>query len=251
MAKLKGPIKVKGTLGEITFAKTKDGYIAKEKTSLSGQRIATDPNFKRTRENNSEFGRAIKAGKLIGDAIRPLLQQVKDKKLFNRLSSELMKVIRADTAGSRGMRTITAAGLQRLKGFDFNSGAKLSSSLPVPFTTSIDRATGNCRATFEDFVPAERVKAPASATHFKIVSAAAELDFVNAEYRSAMKESAVLPVDTATVNALNLSCAMPVNSVLPILQLLGIQFYQQVNGVNYPLTDLSFNALSLAEINTI
>lgn len=249
MAKLKGPVRFKGTVGEITFTKTKDGYIAKEKSSLSGDRIAKDPNFKRTRENNAQFGRAVKGGKLFGDAIRPLLQQVKDKGVFNRLSSAMNKVIKADTAGTRGMRTITPAALQKLKGFDFNVNAKLPTSLSVPYTAQIDRATGNCTAAFNDFVPAERISAPASATHFKLAAAATAIDFSNGVYETNMQETAVLPIDTATISGLALVCSVSAGNANPIFQLLGIRFYQQVNGVNYPLTDVSYNALNLVELN--
>lgn len=78
MAKQKGIIKLEGTIGDITFVKTKDGYIAKEKTGLTGERIANDPAFQRTRENGAEFGRAGKAGKMLRTAFRSLLQNAAD-----------------------------------------------------------------------------------------------------------------------------------------------------------------------------
>lgn len=45
MARQKGIIKIDGTLGDITFMKTRDGYIAKEKTHISAERIASDGAF--------------------------------------------------------------------------------------------------------------------------------------------------------------------------------------------------------------
>jgi hypothetical protein len=39
MAKQKGIIKIEGTIGDITFVKTKDGYITTEKTSMSGSTL--------------------------------------------------------------------------------------------------------------------------------------------------------------------------------------------------------------------
>jgi len=38
------------------------------------------------------------------------------------------------------------------------------------------------------------------------------------------------------------------NSTHPLFLLLGIQFYQQVNGINYPLKNGSFNALKLVKV---
>lgn len=63
MAKQKGIIKLDGTIGGITFYKSQDGYLAREKGGVSAEKIATDPAFQRTRENGEEFGRAGKAGK--------------------------------------------------------------------------------------------------------------------------------------------------------------------------------------------
>ena len=65
MARQKGIIKLDGTIGDITFYKSQDGYLAREKGGVSADRIANDPNFQRTRENGEEFGRAGKAGKML------------------------------------------------------------------------------------------------------------------------------------------------------------------------------------------
>jgi len=45
MAKQKGIVKLEGTIGDITFLKTQDGYLAKEKSSIPAARIANDPAF--------------------------------------------------------------------------------------------------------------------------------------------------------------------------------------------------------------
>jgi hypothetical protein len=55
---------LKGTIGDITFYKIKDGHLARKKGGIDASRIASDLAFQRTRENGSEFGRAGKQGKL-------------------------------------------------------------------------------------------------------------------------------------------------------------------------------------------
>lgn len=57
-----------GELGDISFYKSKDGYMARGKSSVSGDRIRNDAAFERTRENAREFGRASRAGKLLRTA---------------------------------------------------------------------------------------------------------------------------------------------------------------------------------------
>lgn len=66
MARQKGIIKLKGTIGDITFYKTQDGHLAREKGGIDASRIKSDPAFQRTRENGSEFGRA---GKIVASLI--------------------------------------------------------------------------------------------------------------------------------------------------------------------------------------
>lgn len=102
MARQKGIIKLKGTIGDITFYKTTDGHLAREKGGIDASRIASDPAFQRTRENGSEFGRAGKAGKLLRTALRPLLLNSADNRMVSRLTQSMMKVIQADLVSERG-----------------------------------------------------------------------------------------------------------------------------------------------------
>jgi hypothetical protein len=74
MAKQKGIIKLEGTIGDITFYKSQDGYLAREKGGVPADRIANDPAFQRTRENGAEFGAAGKAGKVLRNAIRAVAE---------------------------------------------------------------------------------------------------------------------------------------------------------------------------------
>lgn len=106
MAKQKGVIKLDGTIGDITFYKSKDGFLAREKGGVPGDRIANDPAFQRTRENGAEFGRAGKAGKVLRNAIRNLLQNASDSRMVSRLTTEMLRVIQADATSERGLRNI-------------------------------------------------------------------------------------------------------------------------------------------------
>src|ERR1700751_6121853 len=125
MARQKGLIKLKGTIGDIPFYKTQDGHLAKEKTSLDGSRIATDPNFARTRENGREFGAAAKDGKLLRDALRTFMLGAHDKRVTSRLTKLFVKILKNDATSIRGFRTVGIAialptSMAMLKGFNFN-----------------------------------------------------------------------------------------------------------------------------------
>jgi hypothetical protein len=106
MAQQKGIIKLDGTIGGITFYKSQDGYLAREKGGVSADRIANDPNFQRTRENGAEFGRAGKAGKILRTSLRALLQNVSDSRMVSRLTKQMVKVIQMDAVNPRGERNV-------------------------------------------------------------------------------------------------------------------------------------------------
>jgi hypothetical protein len=251
MAKLKGPLKIQGTLGDITFAKTTDGYIAKEKTSLDGKRIATDPSFQRTRENGAEFTRAGKAGKLLRNAVHGLLQNAKDNRVASRLTKEMMKVIKADASSPRGLRNVIDGEAEMLEGFEFNVKAKLGATLYVPYTTVIDRVTGTLTVSIPSFVPADKIIAPAGTTHFRIVSTGAEVDFEKENFITDSKDSGVIAWDSMATAVINLANAVSVNSTHPLFLVMGIQFYQQVAGINNPLKNGAFNALSVVKVSGV
>ena len=78
MAKQKGILKIEGTIGGMTFYKSQDGHLVREKGGVSGERIANDPAFVRTRENGEEFGAAGTAGKLMRDTLRSLMMNAAD-----------------------------------------------------------------------------------------------------------------------------------------------------------------------------
>lgn len=248
MAKQEGILQLKGTIGNITFSRTSAGYIARKKTTLDGNRIATDAVFVRTRENNSEFGKAGKASKIMRTAIRNLLQNSRDGKITSRLTKEMMKVIKADATSTRGMRNVVDGEAELLEGFDFNSNASLGNTLFVPYTSTINRVTGALSIALDAFVASRDIAAPDGTTHFKLVSAGAEIDFENETFNTVISGTAVLPLNEDTVAALTLSHNVTANSTHPLFLILGILFYQQVNGVDYPLKNGAFNALKMVKV---
>ncbi len=179
MARQKGIIPLKGTIGNITFYKSGDGFLAREKGGVDKKRIATDPAFQRTRENGAEFGRAGLAGKVLRNALRALLQNVSDKRMVSRLTRDMVKVIQADTVNARGLRNVIDGEAELLEGFEFNDNSKLGTTRYAPFTAVINRLTGELTANIPAFIPSNMVAAPAGSTHFKITSAGVEIDFEN------------------------------------------------------------------------
>jgi hypothetical protein len=251
MAKQKGIFKVQGTMGGVSFIKTQDGYMVKEKSEVSAEKIATSESFARTRENASEFGRAGKAGKVLRTAIRILLQNGKDNRVTSRLTKEMMRVIKADLTSTRGQRNVIDGETELLQGFEFNSNAKLSTTMFATYEATINRATGKLDIAVQPFTPARDLVVPGGSTHFVLVSAGSEIEFEKGTFVTGDSATAILPINSSPLAAISLSNSVTPNSTHPLFLLFGIQFFQQVNGINYPLKNGSYNALGMVKVSGV
>ena len=251
MAQQKGIIPLRGTIGNITFYKSKDGFMAKEKGGIDANRIANDPAFQRTRENGAEFGRAGKAGKILRSALRSLLQNTSDSRMISRLTKEMMKVIQADDVNARGLRNVIDGEAELLSGFEFNGNGKLAATLYAPFTSAINRVSGELSVNIPSFNPANMITAPAGTTHFKITSAGAEIDFEKGTNVTAINVTQELPWNSIATALINLVNNVTPISTHPLFLVLGIEFFQQVNGAMYSLKNGAFNSLALVVVSGV
>ena len=251
MAKQTGIIRLKGTIGGISFYKTADGHLAREKGGVDASRIKNDPAFQRTRENGAEFGVAGRGGKTLRNAIRILLLNAKDKRVVSRLTTDLLKIVKTDATNARGARTVEDGNLALLKGFEFNSNGKLGSTLFAPSVNAFDRVTGGAIVSIAPFSSKKRIATPAGTTHFKMVMGDAEVDFANESSVFESDETAASPYKNVPTAQIDLSAIITANSDKPVAQVSGIEFYQEVNGEMYSLKNGSYNALSVIEVDTV
>ena len=248
MAKYKSLFNVEGTLGEVTFYKNKDGYYIRSKGGVSKNRILKDPAFARTRENLSEFGNTATSGKQLRRAISSLLNDAKDSKVTSRLTKVLSMVKNEDGVSVRGQRMVvkglaTATGKAWLKGFNFNKNAVLDSVLQAQF--SLDTTTGVVVIT--DLVTSQQLAVPDGTTHVSFSSAFLNLDFTNDAKDLQVSPSVTLPISVTAVTV-TLTPPAPATGTGLDFYFLKAAFFQEINGVQYPLNNGTFNALKLLEI---
>lgn len=249
MAKQSGLVQFEGTIGNITFFKTNDGFKARQKGGISKTRMKTDPAFERTRENWAEFGRAGKAGKLLRNAYASLIKQVADKQIMRRLIREMVKVVKADAINIRGARNVMDGETALLQGFEFNQHSPLSTALKLNTVNTIDRATGTLQVDVPAIVPGTDIVYPTEATHFVISIAGAEVDFESGRFVSTLADSGMLSVTDALIPAIQLRTQVTAASTHPLFLALGIAFFQDVNGAAYPLNNGAYNAFQLVMVS--
>jgi hypothetical protein len=238
-----------GTIGDITFHRNPDGsFGARTKSNLDAARVATDPAFIRARENGSQFGRAGKGGKLFRNAF-PAATTMGDRLLIVRLHRLLMRVIKSDTASVRGQKQISLGDLSLINEFDFNADGKLSVVFKNRFTTSMTRLTGVAKIDIPAYNPEGTIFPPGGATHYKLFTTAAEIDFDNNASVTETIESGFLPLNNVATTLLTLSVTLTPNTTLPVFQAMGIRFYQEDNGVKYALNNSAADAVSIVAVD--
>lgn len=249
MARQTGLIKLKGTLDNVNFYKSKDGNLARMKTSVDGKRIANDPAFVRTRENNTEFGTSAKSGKLVRSSLRPLMQTASDGAVTARMTKVMTLIKDFDTQSSRGGRTVAggitdAAAKELLKGFNFNVRSALGSVFFKPF--EVDTATG--AITITDLIPINDINFPQGATHVTLKSAWAKVDFATGVTETQISPESNLPLDSTSSDVTLTPAQAPAGQGTNIF-VLCLEFFQQVNAAQYSLKNGAFNVLSIVEVS--
>jgi hypothetical protein len=250
MARQKGVIKLQGQMGGVSFYKSQqDGFLAREKGGVDAERIKNDPSFARTRENGAEFGRAGAAGKLLRIAFRTLILNTSDSRMASRLTREMVKVIQADATNPRGQRNVIDGEAELLLGFEFNGDAKLNRTVFAPYESNIDRAGGSTEINVPGFIPNQMIAAPQGATHFRLISGAAEVDFENGTFSVNTQSTPEIPINEVPTADVGLANAINPGTTVPIFLVMGIEFLQEVNGAFYPLKNGAYNALALVAVD--
>jgi hypothetical protein len=248
MGRQRGVIKFTGQVGDLTFYQTRDGYFVREKGGVDGNRLKNDPNYARTRENNAEFGHAGNAGRVLRVALRSILANSSDRALTSRMVREMMKVVHADTTNPRGQRNVVSGDLTLLKGFEFNHQGSLYQAFQAPFDANMDRGGGVLTVNIPDFDPSKMVNAPEGATHFRLISAGAEIDFKSKTSVVNVSTSIEVALTPHTEPGILLSNAVTVSGTQPIFLAFGIEFLIYTNGIYYPLNSGQYNAVALVGV---
>lgn len=250
MARQKGIIKLTGKIGDLSFYKSKDGYLAREKGGVEADRIKNDPAFERTRENGREFGSSAGSGKLLRDTIRTMMQNASDSRVTSRLTKVMTQIKNLDGTSARGERNvgvgiIAPEAKALLKGFNFNDKAILGSILFNAY--DVDAGTGVI--TLNGLVPINEVNTPSGATHITLRGAWAKVDFATGEATMEETNAVNLPIDATSTNVVLTPVATPTGTGSDTdLYLLMIEFFQEVNGNQYTLKNGAYNALSVVDV---
>jgi len=249
MARVEGIVRFKGSLGGISFYKSKDGYVARSKGGPDKKKISNDPAFERTRENTTEFGKCVKCASIIKQVTVSLNKNSKDHRMTSRLNAVMFALKELDNINPRGQRAVatgiaTLAGKELLKGFEFNKNARLNSVLKKPYTLN----TNNGAVQINNLKTDEDIVFPQGATHVCLTSGWARINFVTGE-----KEFAVSNTTYLARGAAQQTVTLTPNALLPIngtdIFVLQLRFVQEIGGVQYELHNGEHNCMRITGVS--
>lgn len=247
MAKQASIITLKGRVGRLSFYKTKDGYLAREKGGVEKSKIMNDPRFVRTRENMREFTDNANSTKLVKDALRPVISKVSDQRLGLRLNQQMMKVLKSDAVSVRGERKVKNGNWDLLGGLELNIRASLSRTLLFKIDTLDSPASW--QFDIPALVPSDEIAYPSGAQGFRIIATGVGLDFDAGTRTTVTAATPILPV-SAPVEASVLSIDKSQLSGTHFMFVLSVEFYLNVNTTDYHMNNGDHNAGKILTVST-
>lgn len=253
MSKQVGLFRMDGKIGGVSFYRSGGVDLARVANGPSKEKIASDPTFRRTRENNTEFGGCASVVKALRLAIGESKITKADAQIVGRLM-KIFKEINLVGPGARGQRSIDLVDhAVLLQNFEFNSRTSFSSVFTAPYGITTTSARDEATVTVASFLPASFVNYPDGATHFRLFTVLCtlsnyEYDIDTGKYKASDPtidmlnvevDSAVTDLSTTTPVTFSLNPVLPgpptmTTNVAAVL-LIGCEFFQRINSVDYLL----------------
>ena len=242
MARQTGILGIQGTVGGLVF--NKNGNIS-QKPQSNKAAFASAPSRARTRENAAEFGMAASYSKVLRDSLRVAIAAASDSRVASRLTATMRAIVGLDDTNDLGQRVFDSSNSAPLLGFNFNAGAGIGQTMYFPYEVTGAGATMSIPA----LNPTSDIAAPQGTTHFEVVFSASSLDMETLTYTNGVVAMplGILPVNSAALVNQVMVASFPVAPPAAnlVVGVVGINFYQQVNGKFYPLNNNSTNPLAI------
>jgi len=245
MATQKGSIILEGQIGNLSFYRSNGKPLARQRSGVSKERIAKDPRYVRTRENNTEFGRASSAARLIRLAARLSLGErhelFEDTTLVNRLTPRMAAIVRADDIHGRGERVVLPKSLSLLHGFSFNAVSALKDVLFKPPHYTYRRKTGLLEVAVPELCPISALKVPKGGKFcsFHVAAILFGADYERLPFVAQANE--LLPLGHQALPPQLFRLELPEASLDPVIICFGISFFRSQGGYPVPIVEQGRN----------
>ncbi len=235
MAQQSGIIPLVGTLNGINFYYLNGKPIARKAGGgFNRKAIKSKASMQRVRENANEFGHCSEVNKAFRSALFPFYKGHKFTHFHSRLMGLFTRIKALDTTHKRGKRCVFEGigqeqGLQLLQQFSYTPACNVRRILPFEFHISDTDFT----LTISDF-DIQQVGFVEGATHMALTYGVLDFDFEHLNYALHLAPSMVLDRAHASSTLVLEPATLP-NGLGTALCVLGVRFYQAVDGALYVL----------------
>jgi hypothetical protein len=163
------------------------------------------------------------------------------------MTQTMRYIISLDEDNDRGGRQVLKENVAALLGFNFNLGAGIGQTLFFPYALAGNGA--DVTLSIPSLNPGVDIKAPQGATHYELLFGSSALNFETKTFAQGVvaAPAGIQPLSGAavanTVITATFPAAPPVTDT--VVAVLGINFYQQLNGKYYPLNNNASNPLAI------
>ncbi|THU30461.1 hypothetical protein FAM09_30350 [Niastella caeni] len=222
--------------------------MKKKKTPLTRKRVLTNPVFELTRQNNTEFSRAVTANRLLHHAFIPGLRNMAHRYVSGRLTKIMFKILQSDQVNGRGERRVPQGVLSILEGFNFNRDTSLQNVFRTHYSAILDRDSMRVTISIPSLIPKAMIDTASGANAFMLTAMAASLHFEKENYSVEPVQTDLLDISLDLHE--NLQLHMPVIGHQPdnkVVAALGIEFFHKLQGTIEPVAKVH-NALAVIKV---
>ncbi len=242
MAKAKGLIKFRGKVDGKSFLEMRgvEGTVVKTATGPSKERIDNDPNYAEQKENYTVFGLASHSSMYIRDAFKPVMDSISRGYTHSRMMKPARKICKQEYHGQ--VHPFETEAVKDFRGFCFCDGVRIDHVLLADLKK--DLHDGVLYLALDNVMS----KGSRGATHFRIISSVAGVDFGREKYcreddvSDFIKYSYDFPVERIELKN-NMPMEYPV-----IFHVLTLVHYELVNGKYYKDHNSKRNAAEIIQV---
>jgi hypothetical protein len=249
MAEQQGLVKIKGRIGDISYYKTADGYLVKDKGGVSDHKRMNADSMTKTRKAMAEFGNAGRTTKLIYQSLRSIIKNVADSRMYGRLQARMLQITKTDPVNQFGERRPEFGSFHKLIHFQLNVQNSLKAKFLGEEKVVIDRTAGTAKFTIDAFIPSANLAPPKGATHYQFIMAASELKLEDEDSVMDSFETGYLPIDSNVTAVINQTLNYTPATTEPVIAVLGIKFWQDINGFKEPFHGTGDNSMDIIGVD--
>ena len=138
MAKINNLKEIRGTIDDLVFYTLNGVQVVRRKSGFNSDAFTNNPNYKKVRENSSEFGHCSKVSKMIRMVLSAYVENCGDKLMYQKFTKVMTNIKNLDNTSEQGKRRVEI-GLQNneaihlLKKFQFGEIANLEKKTFIEF----------------------------------------------------------------------------------------------------------------------